>query len=53
MPAELITARVPGYCHVNGGSSLESVSPTLTYYAGSAATGTPLSGTPSLAEHTR
>jgi ELWxxDGT repeat protein len=31
---------------VNGGSSLEGVSPTLTYYAGSSAAGTPLAGAP-------
>ena len=34
---------------VNGGGSLESITPTLTYYAGSAATGTALSGVPSVA----
>ncbi len=31
------------------GSSLEGVSPTLTYYAGSTATGTPLAGAPTTA----
>ena len=31
---------------VNGSSSLESVSPTVTYYSGSSPTGTPLSGVP-------
>jgi hypothetical protein len=34
---------------VNGAASLEGVSPTLTYYAGSQASGTPLSGAPSAA----
>jgi hypothetical protein len=34
---------------VNGSASLEGVSPTLTYYAGSQASGTPLSGAPSAA----
>src|SRR5262249_31391031 len=34
---------------VNGAASLEGVSPTLTYYAGSQANGTPLSGAPSAA----
>ena len=34
---------------MNGNGSLETISPTLTYYAGSAATGTALSVAPSLA----
>ena len=34
---------------MNGGGSLEGVTPTLTYYAGNTATGTALSGAPSLA----
>ncbi len=34
---------------VNGGSSLEGVGLTVTYYAGSTATGTPLGGAPSAA----
>ena len=37
----------PATAIVNGGGSLEGVSPTLTYYAGSAATGSPLPGVPS------
>ena len=32
-------------------SSLEGVTPTLTYYAGSTATGTPLSGAPTRGRH--
>ena len=34
---------------MNGSGSLEGVSPTLAYYSGSAATGSPLSGAPSTA----
>jgi CSLREA domain-containing protein len=37
----------PATAKVNGGASLEGIFPTLTYYAGSTATGTPLSGAPS------
>ena len=39
----------PATATVNGNGSLETISPTLTYYAGSAATGTALSALPSLA----
>ena len=34
---------------VNGNSSLEGVSPTLTYYSGTSGTGTPLNGAPTTA----
>ncbi|HZL37389.1 MAG TPA: Calx-beta domain-containing protein, partial [Tepidisphaeraceae bacterium] len=39
----------PATAKVNGATSLEGISPTLTYYSGSAATGTPLGGAPSVA----
>jgi N-acetylneuraminic acid mutarotase len=41
------TATVAGVNHI-AGPSLEGVAPTLTYYSGSTATGTPLGGTPFL-----
>ncbi|HEV8062133.1 MAG TPA: Ig-like domain repeat protein, partial [Gemmataceae bacterium] len=36
----------PASATVNGGTSLEGISPTLSYYAGNSATGTPLAGPP-------
>ena len=38
----------PGTALVNGAANLEGVSPTLAYYSGSTATGTPLGGAPSV-----
>ena len=39
-------ATFPAFATVDGDSSLEGVSPTVTYYAGNIASGTPLSGPP-------
>ena len=39
----------PATATVNGTTSLEGFTPTITYYAGTAATGTPLTGAPSMA----
>ena len=39
----------PGTSLVNGGGNMEGVTPTLTYYVGNSATGTPLTDAPSVA----